>query len=173
MLEVIESIQQGDFMDTKLIEKIQKLISLEDSPNKNEAEAAMVKAQELMLKHNIELRTIQNHDSEYIHETSDTFKRKDPMMKFINGILTKYFFVEIVISKIYNASFFNYIGEKKNVEVAIHTSNFLKATFKRLWKEYKKENDASERSKSSFHYGLYQGLVDRLESQKVETEKKI
>ena len=54
-------------MNNKIIEKIQKLLSLSGSENVNEAELAMSKAQELMTKHNIDMQTVDNHDSEYIN----------------------------------------------------------------------------------------------------------
>ena len=158
-------------MDNKLIEKIQKLISLADSPNENEAKAAMAKAQELMLKHNIDMRSVQNHDSEYVHETTDTFKREHPNMKYINNLINEFFFVKVVKSCRRGGSYFNYIGEKNNVDTALHTVNFLKATFDRLWKEYKAETGAGRGSKSSFIYGLYKGLEAKLTEQRMAAEQ--
>lgn len=159
----------------KLLAKIQKLISLSESPNENEAKAAMAKAQELMLKHNIDMRQVQSHDDEYVREISETFKRVSSEMKFINDILDKFFFVKIVTSKRNDwdgsYQFFNYIGEKQNVATAIHTRNFLKATFQRLWKEYKVETGASTRSKQSFIYGVYKGFSEKLEQQRMDAEQ--
>jgi hypothetical protein len=159
-------------MDNKLIEKIQKLLALSDSPNKNEAEAAMTKAQELMLKHNIDMRSVEQHDSEYINETSESFKREHPSMKFINSIVEKYFFVRIVKSNRRTHKYFNYIGEKQNVQTAIHTVNFLKSTFDRLWKEYKAETGAGRGSKQSFVCGLYEGFCEKMDQQRQEAEQK-
>ena len=158
-------------MDNKLIEKIQKLISLADSPNENEAKAAMAKAQELMLKHNIDMRSVESHDSEYINETSETFKREHPYMKHINGILQDFFFVKVVKSCRRGASFFNYIGEKNNVATAVHTKNFLMDTFERLWQDYRKETGATRGSKTSFIYGLAQGISAKLKEQRQAAEE--
>lgn len=41
--------------DNKIIDKIEKLIALSSSDNENEAKAAMLKAQELMAKYEIEM----------------------------------------------------------------------------------------------------------------------
>lgn len=159
-------------MDNKLIEKIQKLLALSGSSNQNEAESAMAKAQELMLKHNIDMRSVQNHDSEYINELSETFKRENPSMKFINDIVQKYFFIRVVKTNRREGKFFNHIGEKQNVQTALHTVNFLKATFDKLWKEYKKETNAARGSKQSFVYGLYKGLSEKMDQQRMEAEQK-
>ena len=44
--------------DNKIIDKIEKLIALSNSDNENEAKAAMLKAQELMAKYEIEMSQI-------------------------------------------------------------------------------------------------------------------
>ena len=46
-------------MDSKLIDKIKKLIALSDSPNEHEAQSAMLKAQLLMAKHNVDMADVQ------------------------------------------------------------------------------------------------------------------
>lgn len=156
----------------KIIEKIQKLLRLSESSNQHEAERAATKAQELMLKHNIEMRQVENHDSEYVNKTTDKFKREPQGMKYVNAILTKYFFVQIVRSKRHDGNYDNIVGEKGNVDTALYVRDFLKNTFKKLWDEYRKETGAGARSRESFYYGIYNGLVDKLEAQKQETEAK-
>jgi len=157
-------------MDNKIIEKIQKLISLSDSPNENEAKSAMAKAQELMLKHNIDMRSVKDHDAVYGAEVSDTFKREPANSKYVNSILSQFFFIEVVKSKRGSGSYFNYIGEKKNIDTAMHMRNFLTATFDRLWKEYKKEHNATQASKGSFMYGLFEGFTAKLKEQRAAAE---
>lgn len=82
------------------------------------------------------------------------------------------FFVKIVKSNRRGGSFFNYIGEKQNVQTAIHTISFLKSTFDRLWKEYKKETNAARGSKQSFICGLYEGFCEKMDEQRAEAEQK-
>ena len=45
-------------MDTKVIEKIQKLLALSESSNENEAHAAMLRAQALLAKHKLSLKEV-------------------------------------------------------------------------------------------------------------------
>ncbi len=47
-------------MDTKLVEKIKKLLALSESGNEHEAEASMLKAQELLAKHKLSLREVKD-----------------------------------------------------------------------------------------------------------------
>lgn len=45
-------------MNTKIVEKVQKLLALSESSNLHEAEAAMLKAQELLMKHKLSLKDV-------------------------------------------------------------------------------------------------------------------
>jgi hypothetical protein len=45
-------------MDTKIIEKIKKLLALSESSNENEAKVAMLKAQELLAKHKLSMKEV-------------------------------------------------------------------------------------------------------------------
>lgn len=160
-------------MDKKIIEKIQKLLALSGSSNIHEAEAAMNKAQELMATHNIEMQQIDNHDAEYINEKTDTYKRESVEAKYVNNILTKYFFVRVVISRTYdNKKYLNIVGEKNNVKTALHMKTYLTNVFKVLWREYKKEHNAPNSSKQSFYMGLLSGFSVKMDEQRKETEMK-
>jgi hypothetical protein len=47
-------------MENKVIERIQKLLSLSESSNENEAKLAMLKAQELLAKHKLSMQEVKN-----------------------------------------------------------------------------------------------------------------
>ena len=49
---------QSEGKKSNVLRKVQKLMALSTSSNKNEAEQAMIKSQQLLLKHNIESRYI-------------------------------------------------------------------------------------------------------------------
>lgn len=156
----------------KIIEKIQKLLALSGSCNTHEAENAMKKAQELMTKHNIEMQTVDNYDSEYINETSETYKRANAEAKYINNILTGYFFVKIIQSKRSTGNYLNIVGEKNNVKTAMHMRTYLTNVFKVLWSAHKKENNLTVKSKQSFYTGIYTGFCEKMDLQRKETEMK-
>ena len=156
-------------MNDKIIEKIQKLISLGGSPNKHEAESAMAKAQELMTKHNIEMQSVEQHDSEYIMNSAEGFKRETVEAKYINSLLGKYFFVRLVSSRRNGLTFLNFIGEKSNVATAMHMRAYFTNVFKSLWKEYKKETDCPNSSKQSFYMGIMSGFSEKMDEQRAAT----
>ena len=156
-------------MDNKIIEKIQKLMSLADSPNKHEAESAMAKAQELMTKHNIEMQSIENYDSEYVKEQTEGYSRATVESKYINNLLSEFFFVRLVSSRGRGQTFLNIIGEKNNVKTALHMRVYLTNVFKSLWKEYKKENNAPNGSKQSFYMGIMSGFTEVMNEKRAAT----
>ncbi len=158
-------------MENKIIEKIQKLLRLGESPNQNEAEAAMSKAQELMAKHNIEMQSVTDHDNEYVNNTTENYKRASAESKYINGILSKYFFVQLVRSSRNGYKFLNIVGEKNNVKTAMHMRTYLTNVFKSLWKSYKLETGAPGNSKQSFYWGLYKGFSAKMDLQREAVQK--
>lgn len=65
--------------DNKIIDKIEKLIALSSSDNENEAKAAMLKAQELMAKYEIEMSQINPDKAKerpVVSYTSPSFRLK-------------------------------------------------------------------------------------------------
>lgn len=158
-------------MDNKIIEKIQKLLSLAESPNKNEAESAMAKAQQLMTKHNIEMQTVENHDSEYINMTTETYGRASIQDKYINDILVKFFFVRLVQSRRNSGLFLNIVGEKNNVKTAIHMRQYLKNVFNTLWQEYRKETGAKANAKQSFFFGIWKGFSEKMQEERYNAQQ--
>ncbi len=55
-------------MDNAIIEKITKLLALSESPNENEAKAALLKAKEMMAAHKLEMSDIRNGEVKNIVE---------------------------------------------------------------------------------------------------------
>lgn len=155
-----------------IVNKIQKLLALANSDNKNEAELASKKAQELLIKHNISMSEVESANSDYF-ETSLDLPERSSERKFIDSLLNNYFFVFIYSDKKLNKIIF--IGKKENVEVALYVRSFLENSFKRL---YKLENESRQwkgKHRSSFYLGLYKGLKEKLEEQKqtIDTDNKL
>lgn len=71
-------------MQTKLIEKIQKLLALSQSNHESEATAAILKAQELLLKNNLTMSDIKDvsHEKEELLEENITTFTKSPWWSF-------------------------------------------------------------------------------------------
>lgn len=55
--------------DKSIMEKIQKLLSLANSDNENEAKMATARANELLIKYNLNLQQIEDHQNDYMVQT--------------------------------------------------------------------------------------------------------
>jgi hypothetical protein len=155
----IEKITQNE----KLLDKIRKLLSLAKSHHQSEAEAATLKAQELLIKYNLDLR-----------ESGDTMhllrilpqKRSSAKLHAISSIL-KTFLVHPVFNHGKGCVYLELLGEKVNVEIAEYVAHFLDQKFELLWKQAKKEQPKLKglASKNSFFRGLSEGYLSKTQPQ--------
>jgi hypothetical protein len=155
-------------MNKAIIEKIQKLLALAKSENRNEAELASRKAQELLLKHNISMATAENARFDFT-ETKEELGRQPVEAKFIQAILTDFFFVKIIHDKADNKLVF--VGSEENIQTALYVRDFLSETFKRLYKAENKRQGWKGRNRNAFYLGLFKGLKHKLEFDRAETMK--
>lgn len=155
-----------------IVNKIQKLLALANSDNKNEAELASKKAQELLIKHNISMSEVETANSDYFETNIDLPKRSNER-KFIDALLDEYFFVFVYTDKRSNKIVF--VGKKENVDVALYVRSFLEHTFKRLYKLENESQGWKGKHRESFYLGLYKGLKEKLEKQRqaIDTDNKL
>ena len=159
--------------NNNIISKIQKLLSLANSHNENEAKAAMNMANMLLLKHNLSIQQIAGYQAEYefknVGADSLTLKLHQ---KLVANLLKDYFFVEILILKqsVGNNIRAKYkktiqlVGTKENCEIASYIFSYLDHTYPELWQTYCKNNQNTKPHKESYYMGLTEGIKSMLES---------
>lgn len=160
-------------MNTELLEKIKKLLSLAQSDNEHEAKLASSKALELLTKHNLSMQEVEFVGLDYSEEVLDEGKRVSPESKFIDSILNKHFNVFTLQVKRKGSYTLKILGDKTNTEIARYMYLFLNDTFKTLFKQYRKSTGATASSRQSYYMGLYKGFCQQMEDakNKVEFEK--
>lgn len=163
-----------------LISKIKKLLSLANSDNENEAKVAAEKAQELLVKHNLDMQEVENKDFEY----TEQLVASEPYIRwhqpFIIDILQEFFFIKVMWYNKFTGfsdrdpgrypsgvarklrKDINLLGTKANVQVAHYVFDYLTVVYQRLWLEYKHEHDLGEKSRKSYYEGLTHGLSEKL-----------
>lgn len=156
-----------------IIDKIKKLLSLATSDNQNEAELASKKAQELLIKHNLEKADIK--EAPEYNEKREAYKRANPALKFIHPLLTEYYFVYMYRHTSRSPFIDNeyvMVGTKENIEIAGYVRSFLLNSFKQLYKIENKKQNWKGKYRDVFYYGLYEGLKEQLEAQRkaIDTE---
>lgn len=144
----------------KVVEKIQKLLKLADSSNPNEAELAMLKANQLLLKHNVNY--VRESDEIYMQRVL-SFKRKNDKYRTIYHIL-KTFNVYPVFSTNELGGCLEISGDKISVEIGTYVCEYLDRELDYLWEKVKKENNLKGLSaKNSFYRGLLKGYKSKIE----------
>lgn len=163
--EVSRAVIQGDKIkkNEKILGKVQKLLSLSDSPHPEEAEAATLKAKELLLKYSLEFR--EECDEMHLLRFLPR-KRSSAKLHAISSIL-RTFLVYPVFNHGRGCVYLEILGKKVHVEVAEYVANFLDNKFELLWKEAKKETPSLKGavSKNSFFRGLAEGYTQKSEKQ--------
>ena len=169
-----ESSLQENIKEKRIIEKIQKLFALGDSNNAFEAEAATIKANELLIKYNLQKDSVfPNDHEEYCTCIVMTSKRADATMHALADVL-KNFLVQPIYCRGEEGSYLEVVGTRLNVLMADYVANFLIHEFERLWKNAKQTNPTLKglASKNSFLAGVAKGLNQKLASSKERSATK-
>lgn len=151
--------------ENNVLRKVKKLMALTTSSNKNEAEQAMIKSQQLLLKHNIESKDIDNEDDERICiKRILKEKKENGKMRAISAIL-KTFFVSSIFHRTKEFTHLEILGSAVNIEIAEHVANVLNYELDKLWKQAQKQaNLKGAVAKKSFFLGLAQGYCDKIQA---------
>lgn len=154
---------------SRIVERVQKLLALAASSEQHEAEAAMRKAHELMLKHNLE--SLHTLDYEVRH-LGEALKRRTSMERDVIALLTEFFFVEAIEVPVYlpltgkSAHVFEVCGTQANVAMAEHVFSFLLGTAERLWASAKKARTLDGKERVPFQSGVIRGFGEKLRAER-------
>lgn len=176
-------------VNNKVIEKIQKLLNLANSPDENEAKAATAMANSLLLKHNLSMQQIKEHQNEYIKEdTIDGGYNLKPHHDSITSLLINFFFVRCIIHSKYDGhssgqygipkarfrKIIQLVGTKENVQIATYIFQYLDKAYPELWKDYYDRNATIKTSdRKSFYMGLTAGISKLLEETKWKVQEEM
>lgn len=112
----------------KVLDKIKKLLALSQSPNEHEAQAAMLKAQELMKRYDISLEQSNEIEYEYLTVQGDNGEDNSYFRIPLANILAKNFRCKLYLRG--NAIMF--YGHSEDCEICKNVYDFAYKTIKRL-----------------------------------------
>ncbi len=163
--------QKSDKADperVRLLSRIQKLLSLADSPNENEATAAFRKARRLMLEHNVELPAPVSGFA--IRELGDVKSRHHAWEFVLANILDEFFFVDVIWAHSFIAAeakrgtVLRAFGTEGNLEMAGYVYDFLTNLLEQLWADYRERKQLKgNRERLKYFHGVLLGLQGKLE----------
>lgn len=164
----------------KITERIKALLRKKNGGSPAEIEAAIAKANELAIKYNIDLATVDPNDELFevgvaLLHTSVRFN--DECM-FAAMILKMHFNVDVLISRQKEGPVnarrhqLQMVGTKVDCEIAKGVYEFLVAQFRQIWNKYKKGHGdytmgiVSYKDRKAFMTGLRIGVCRKLDEQK-------
>jgi len=145
------SLEKAEFRLTEkenIVSKIYKLFCLGESDHKAEAEAAISKAQELMVKYNISMTELPQEKKSFVFRPVGNIYNKVPnYVKVLARLIHDYYFVQYIFityrysNRGYRSKKSRYIeiyGEPHNVDIADYVYHFLLWEGERQWEEFQK-----------------------------------
>lgn len=185
----------------KIHDTIRKLLALSQSSNENEAQAALLKAQELLAKYHFNLDEIKDQeeiDHEVIEEDADKKAHRTPWKRSLAKCIANNFRCESYFRG-YDTYSTIFVGKQADIDVCKEVYSaairFIDFYFKEYWRAhntrqrnvtYRNFNTGEEytrtvttqrpiseaiREKSSYAYGFISALQERFKEQEVKAEK--
>lgn len=158
---------------SKILDKIEKLLALAQSPNEHEAQAALEKAQRLAIENNIDLaRELGSKpEGKFIKECENMTEAAN----FFRQILDKHFQVRTVRSKQEWGEVLYFVGTEENCDIARRIFRFLDFKFKQLWRDKRKQQALRDVKslREQYFQGLAHGLSEKLDENKARVEQEI
>jgi hypothetical protein len=160
--------------ESSVLRKVQKLMALVTSSNTHEAEAAMLKSQQLLLKHNIESTFIGKEEDERVFLKRILKQKKENAKMRSIAKLLETFFVSTVYCRAGEFTYLEILGTAVNVEIAEYVANFLHYELDNLW------NLAQQHTrlrgiiaKNSFFLGIAKGYCNKIQALKREYSSEV
>lgn len=145
--------------ESTVLRKVQKLLALSTSSNKNEAELAMIKSQQLLLKHNLDIKFIEQEEEEKVYLKRILEQKKENAKMRSIGRILETFFVNTIIHRGSDYTYLEIVGTAVNLEIAEYVAAFLDKELDKQWDETRKEHLYLKGiiAKNSFFEGVAKG----------------
>jgi hypothetical protein len=166
-----EKVLEKNTKTEQLLLKLKKLMALATSDNAHEAELATIKANQLLLQHNLS----------YIHNENvaeDTFvikrvlssSRKSTKHSAISNILQT-FCVSTIFNHGEGICYLEVVGDETSALLAEYVANYLDVELDLLWIIAQKENQKLKglAAKNSFFRGVAKGYVMKINQEKTKS----
>jgi predicted SprT family Zn-dependent metalloprotease len=155
--------------DSRILERVSRLLALAQSGNAYEAQAAASAAQKLMLKYNLEIGLAGSRQAYAFRHLGEPKGRILESERLLSSILGEHFFVEVIWVPVYRplerrrGQVLEICGTPANLEMAEYVHGYLEAAAERLWLEHKETSGTrSNRERRTFLAGVMEGFREKL-----------
>jgi predicted SprT family Zn-dependent metalloprotease len=167
--------QASSNLESPILSKVRKLLALAQSDQIHEAEAAVSKANALILKWNLdqtELKEKRHHEVRHLGKPGRMLLH----LKMLGTLVRDFFFVETIWVMTYDAKkkkhgrVLEIIGLPENVELAAYAYDFILNVGEFQFKLHKKDKGRGHRQ--NFLYGLVCGFYEKCEEERASQSEK-
>jgi hypothetical protein len=161
------------------LRKIRGLLALAESSNAHEAEAALAKANELLLKYNIDVAAAETERRYVVRELGRPTGRRNRHDMILAGLIAEHFFVEAIWIDTFDVrtgrsgQVLEVCGTPENVELAEYAHHELLRSAEELWRRHRLERGiGGDRDRRPFVEGVVTGYSERLRAEKERREQR-
>ena len=156
----------------KTLRVIQKLLSLAESPNEYEAQAAVQKARRLLIKYNVDVVELDRQRNFNHRILGDVKARHTSAELWIGSILSRFFFVEALWCQSYDpvhdrrGTALQIYGTVENLDLAAYVYDYLSGLLPFLWDDYRRTRGLTHnRERQRYYAGVLEGFFEKLTTQ--------
>lgn len=163
--------------ETRVLERIARLLALAESPNEHEAHAAMSAAQRLMLKYNLENVRAKTEQTYSFRHIGTPVPRTSEAGRILGGILAKHFFVEVIWVPVFvplegkRATVLEASGTVANLEMAAYVHAYVMHTAEQLWVQHRRARKIGNRDRRTFMAGVMTGFLEKLDAERAASRE--
>jgi hypothetical protein len=162
--------RQADVSDEekRLLEKVEKLLSLATSSNEHEALSAMQRVREIYSRYNLRQADV-GQGTDVVHLVFNTRRKKIERVEgAIFGLLVEHFSVRAIFGSLFDAQALclyrtvEILGTKQNVTMAEYVYHFLQGQMEALYQAKRPTLAPGRAAKNSYKLGVIRGFSSKL-----------
>lgn len=160
------------YLDEKIVEKIKKLLALSESSNENESKLSMLKAQELLAKHKLSLKEVEEfkvYNSAIKEKLSTVSFTKAKWKSQLAGLIADNFSCYHYF-KTRHSHTIAFFGREEDITVCNivleYAVDCINSAVKRLKYKYKKDCYSTKGLENDYAMGFIIGLDEKFKEQK-------
>lgn len=163
-------------MDNQVVDKIKKLLSLSESSNENEARAAMLKAQALLIKHKLSMKEVQDYKS-YNNKIKDNVSSisftKSKWKGRLAYVIAENFgcYSYFKTRRVHTITF---LGREEDVTICNivleYAVDCIESAVKKIKYQYIRNGQSTKGIVNDYAIGFIKGLQEKFEEQKSKNQ---
>ena len=167
----------------RVVNRVKKLMALSESPEKEEAERALAKAHELMMRYNIKSLEERKSNDYFVRPIGPTWMKVPNYTREIVNLIHEYYFVNTILTYaggwLRSGRRYEFFGTKENLDIAEYVFCCLLQQGESLWAKYRDEKKAKHGrvkgvfSKANFIEGVVAGYSSQLHAKNKMINKKL